>query len=248
MSAKADAIHLVDLDPDLARDLDPDATRQAREQLVARVETVHPGHRRGAWGPRDPAGNLGLMLVEGLMVRQLTIGRSRCAELLGPPDLIRPWDHDGGFSLPVGARIDWEVCVETRLAVLDAAFIRRASAWPEVVAALGARGVWRAQSLAVHQAIGYMNRIDERLLLLFRHLAERWGRVKTEGIVLELALTHDLLARLVGAQRPSVTTALGQLAERGLVQRLPDRNWLLPHSAAAVVDPLFDADQLSTVA
>ncbi|MEX2196591.1 MAG: helix-turn-helix domain-containing protein [Thermoleophilaceae bacterium] len=240
-SERADLVHVIDVDPDLARALDPESTRQAREQLVARVETVAPGRRRGTWGPPNPEGHLGLLVVEGLLTRQLTIGRTRCAELLGPPDLLRPWDHDGGFSLPVGARIDWEVFVATRFAVLDRAFIERASAWPELIAELAARGIWRAQSLAVHQAIGSMTRVDERVLLLFWHLAERWGRVKTEGVVLELPLTHELLARLVGAQRPSVTTAIGQLAERELVQRLPDRTWLLPHSAVAEIEPLFDA-------
>lgn len=232
---------MLDVDPDLARDLDPDATRAARDQLVARVETLHPGTRAGSWGPRNPMGHVGLMVTHGLMLRQLTIGKSRCAELLGAPDLLRPWDHDGGMSLPAGGRIDWEVLVETRVAVLDLGFVRRASAWPELVGALAARGVWRAQSLAVHQAIGNLQRVDERVLLLFAHLAQRWGRVKTEGIVLELPLTHDLVARLTGAQRPSVTTALGQLTGRGRVQRLPDRTWLLPHSVAEGTEPLLGA-------
>lgn len=237
----SELVHILDVDPDLARGLDPESTRQAREHLVARVVTVGPGRKQGTWGPPDPAGHLGLLMVDGLLMRQLTIGRTRCAELLGPPDLLRPWDHDGGFSLPVGARIDWELFVETRFAVLDPAFVRRTSPWPELVAELAARGISRAQSLAVHQAIANMTRVDDRVLLLFWHLAERWGRVKTEGVVLELPLTHELVARLVGAQRPSVTTAIGQLAARKLLQRLPDRTWLLPHSAFTEIEPLVDS-------
>lgn len=237
---------MLDVDPDLAKDLDPEEASRAREQLVARVVTLQPGSRQGAWGPSDPRGHLAMMIVDGLMVRRVTIARSRCAELLGPPDMIRPWDHDGGVSLPVGTQIEWEVLEETRLAVFDSAFVRRASAWPELMAELGARGIWRAQSLAVHQAIGHVNRVDERLLLLMWHLAQRWGRVKTEGVVLELALTHELLATLVGAQRPSVTTALGQLAERELVVRLPDRTWMLPHSAGDEIDPLLRREQAAS--
>lgn len=238
MSARPDVVHVLDVDPDLARDLDEQATRLAREQLVARVETLPVGRRHGAWGPADPRGHVGLMLVEGILLRQLTFGRARCAELLGPPDLLRPWDLDGGGALPEGSQVEWEILVEARAAVLDLAFVRRAAAWPEVVAALAARGIWRAQSIAVDQAISNVNRVDERILLLFSHLAQRWGRVKAEGIVLELPLTHELLARLAGAQRPSVTTALGQLAARGLVRRLPDRTWLLPHEAAIEVRPV----------
>jgi hypothetical protein len=32
---------------------------------------------------------------------------------------------------------------------------------------------------------------------------------------------------VVGARRPSVTTALGRLQEQGLIARLPDGGWLL---------------------
>lgn len=241
MAATKDLVHVLDVDPDLARGLSPEATREAREQLVARVEAIQPGTRQGTWGPPDPRGYAGLLVVEGLLMRQVAIGRSCCAELLGPPDLLRPWDHDGGFSPPAGARVDWEVFADTRLALLDTEFVRRACGWPELLAELAAQGVRRAQSLAVHQAIGHLTRVDDRLLLLFWHLSERWGRVKTEGVVLELHLTHMLLARLVGAQRPSVTTALGQLAERGLVRRLPDRTWLLPHESMSEIEPLFAA-------
>lgn len=237
---RADLVHILDVDPDLGRDLDPAAARQARDQLVARVETLRPGTRTGSWGPPNPRGHLGLLVVDGLILRQLALRRSRCAELLGPPDLLRPWDDHRGIAMPAGASIDWEVLVDTRLAVLDLAFLRRAAAWPEVMSALASRGISRAQSLAVLQVIGNIQRVDERILLLFAHLAERWGRVKTEGIVLELTLTHELLARLAGAQRPSVTTALGQLASRGLVQRLPDRTWLIPHAALDEAAPVVD--------
>jgi len=46
------------------------------------------------------------------------------------------------------------------------------------------------------------------------------------GVVVSLPLTHELLARLIGAQRPSVTTALGELAARGAVLRQEQR-WIL---------------------
>jgi hypothetical protein len=51
---------------------------------------------------------------------------------------------------------------------------------------------------------------------------------------------HTTLAALVGARRPSVTTALGQLAGARVVERVPD-GWLLHDSvealAARVDDP-----------
>ena len=49
------------------------------------------------------------------------------------------------------------------------------------------------------------------------HLAGRWGHVEPGGIRLALPLTHRLLGRLVGAERPSVSHALTRLSQAGLV-------------------------------
>jgi hypothetical protein len=46
-------------------------------------------------------------------------------------------------------------------------------------------------------------------------------------VVVSLRLPHRTLAGMVGARRPSVTTALGQLIARGEVERRPDGGWLL---------------------
>ncbi len=73
----------------------------------------------------------------------------------------------------------------------------------------------------VHQA-----RVDDRLRMLFWHLAARWGRVRGDGVVLPMRLTHAALADLVAARRPTVTSALSDLARRGLV-RVVDDGWLL---------------------
>jgi CRP-like cAMP-binding protein len=64
-------------------------------------------------------------------------------------------------------------------------------------------------------------------------LAERWGRVSTQGVRLPLQLPHRTLATLVGARRPSVTTALSGLARDGLVERTDD-GWLLHGDPAEV--------------
>jgi Crp-like helix-turn-helix domain len=51
-------------------------------------------------------------------------------------------------------------------------------------------------------------------MALFWHLAERWGRVSGNGVLVPLALTHRILGQLVGARRPTVSTALRELANR----------------------------------
>ena len=64
-------------------------------------------------------------------------------------------------------------------------------------------------------------------LALFWQLADRWGTVTAFGVAVSLQLTHEVLGRLVGAQRPTVTLALSELAEAGLVVRVPKAGWLL---------------------
>jgi hypothetical protein len=89
----------------------------------------------------------------------------------------------------------------------------------------------RSARQAVMQAICHHPRVDDRLRGLFWHLANRWGRVTPGGVVLPLRLTHDSLARLVGAQRPTVSTALKSLQDAREVTRRRDGAWvLLPES------------------
>ncbi|MFL5795732.1 MAG: helix-turn-helix domain-containing protein, partial [Actinomycetota bacterium] len=76
-------------------------------------------------------------------------------------------------------------------------------------------------------AIAYHQRVDDRLLLMLWHLAERWGRVHPDGVVVPLPLNHQRLADLVGAHRPSVTTAMGELTRSGAVSRRDDGDWVL---------------------
>jgi CRP/FNR family transcriptional regulator, cyclic AMP receptor protein len=76
-------------------------------------------------------------------------------------------------------------------------------------------------------ALSHLRRVDARLIVLFWQLAYRFGRVQPEGVSVPLRLTHETLGRVVGAQRPSVTTALNQLEAAGRVSRRQGGGWLL---------------------
>ena len=52
------------------------------------------------------------------------------------------------------------------------------------------------------------------------------GRVRTDGVILPLRLTHNVLADLVAARRPTVSTALGELIRDGLLRSVPN-GWVL---------------------
>ncbi len=223
----AQGVRVLDADPDLGTNLVGERFEQARQALVARTEGVP----RGPWRPDteggpDANGGIGVLLLEGVVVRRLSLGHRSCAELLGAGDLLRP-SQDGYSELLAPFTVSWRVIDPLMLAHLDVRFVARAARFPEMTGELVSRALDRSRLLARMLAVAQLPRVDTRLLIAMWHLSERWGTVRPEGRVLPGFLSHELLGWIVGARRPSVTTALGQLSSRGLVRRQPDGTWLL---------------------
>ncbi|MBS1870528.1 MAG: Crp/Fnr family transcriptional regulator [Actinobacteria bacterium] len=217
-------VYVLDHDAGLRTALpDPERSR-ARQHAVAAVIELPTGD----WSPRDEVASaeLGLLVLEGLLIRDVTVADARCGELIGPGALLRPNDARGSDA-PMRHEIGWRVVEPTRLAVLDRRFLRVAAHWPTLITALVARATERAHDLGVMVSIHSLKRVDTRLLAFFWHLADRFGKVTADGVLIPLGLTHRQLALLVGAQRPSVTSALGALAERDLLRRDERGQWLL---------------------
>ena len=233
-----DLVRLLDVDPELGEGLTPEELARARHHLVATVIDAPPGR----WDATDALGGaearLGLLIIDGLLLRDLDLGRRSSTEVLGAGDLLRPWDADSEISeLPLVAR--WSVLQETRLAVLDERFLHAAVRYPPVIDALFARAVRRHRWLAVRLVVNQLVRLEDRLLLALWSLAERWGRVTPDGVLVPMGLTHSALARLVGARRPSVTSAIGDLGRDHLLERTED-GWLLLGDPAHLVDPVTE--------
>jgi hypothetical protein len=219
-------IALVDADPDLADMIEPADLPRAR--ALARTRAVHLGP--GEWDARDShmaeSHHQGFLIADGLLSRNVEVMGRACVELIGPGDVIRPWAWDD-TGAHVRAEVGWAVLEPSRLAALDHHLVHAMAPWPQLGVELFSRGTRRAHHLAVALAIAHHQRIDDRLLLTLWHLAERWGRVLPEGIVVPLPLGHQRLADLVGASRPTVTTALGELAGAGRLSRREDGDWVL---------------------
>ena len=81
--------------------------------------------------------------------------------------------------------------------------------------------------MSIHQALLQLSPVETRLLVLFWHLAERWGHVTPDGISIRLRMSHVLLGQLVGSRRASVTTGLRRIDESGLLAFKADATWLL---------------------
>jgi CRP/FNR family transcriptional regulator, cyclic AMP receptor protein len=214
---------LLDFDPDLGARIPLERRTQARATLIARTTTVQPGR----WEPPavDPR-HFGFLVLSGLLARDVVLAGTTCTELFGEGDLLHPLTISSDDSL-IHHRVEWHVLEPIMVAILDEHFARTMLAWPQVMRALLERGLRCARRSSLHAALLQLNPVETRLLVLFWYLAERWGRVTPRGVRVSLGLSHETLGHLVGCRRASVTTALGHLAESGLLARRSDRTWLL---------------------
>jgi CRP/FNR family cyclic AMP-dependent transcriptional regulator len=218
-------VRVLDEDLELAAAVSQESFHDARLAAVAPLVEVPKGPWTPPSTPRQRGRDLGLLVLSGLLVRDLELAGRSFAELRGPEDILRPWD-DATEVVSVNGRTTWTAREPTRLAWLDGDFASSVAAWPEITSALMARAIRRARLLSFRLAILELRHIDLRVLLLLWHLADRWGQVSSDGIRLNLDLTHEGIARMVGAHRTSVTVALQKLAGEGRIARA-GRAWVL---------------------
>ncbi|HEY1565379.1 MAG TPA: Crp/Fnr family transcriptional regulator [Solirubrobacteraceae bacterium] len=210
-------------DPELADAIEPSRRAQAEDALVAREIRVPAG----AWVGRPMSfdDGIGLLVLDGVMLHRVGIDGRFGAELVGEGDVLRAVSQDvDSPTLPL--TVEWIILEPARAAVLDERFVRQLARFPQIAGKLFARSVLRSRQLAVNMAIVHQARVDVRLHLLFWQLADRWGRVRSDGVVVPLRLTHTVLSDLVAARRPTVTSALSDLSRRGLVRAVSE-GWLL---------------------
>jgi CRP-like cAMP-binding protein len=209
--------------PDLAAALRGPRRAAAERDCLAPVDRV----RKGSWepGPVVDRAALGVLVLDGMLLRRAVVGGRGGAELLGRGDVIAPSPvQERGGRLP--RSVSWQVLRPARIAVLGREFVDCVTAYPEVLSELIARMLRRSRHAAVSIAIIRHPRVVNRLRMLLWDLADRWGIEHEAGVLVPIRLTHCVLADLLAAQRPSVTQALGQLIEQGEVV-LTDGGWLL---------------------
>jgi CRP/FNR family transcriptional regulator, cyclic AMP receptor protein len=224
-----DTVRLLEADPELAGGMD------TRMLAAVSAPLVRLGPDPGLCVPEPPPGAMGLLVLEGLLSRQVMLSGRSSVELLGPGDLLRPWQDDGeSASVPSVAR--WRVLEPARLAVLDADVVEALRLVPGALDVLLERAERRAHALSARLAIAQMPRLEDRLVAVFWCLADRWGRVEPGGVTIPLRLSHRVLAGLVCAQRPSVSVALKHLADDGLLERAEHGTWRLRPAAREALD------------
>lgn len=218
---------LLALEPDLGDALSA-GERAAAAQVLAPTSTARPGPWKPPAKVAADSSALGFLVIEGLLMRRVMIADTRCTELLGRGDILRPWSMDSADMSSVPVEADWRVVgPAARFAVLDQHVTRQLGKWPQITAELFDRTIRRARWLSFQLAVCHTKQVRTRLLMILWHFADRWGRVTTDGVAVGLQLSHETLGEIVGARRPTVTTALGRLREEGKLKSVTGGRWIL---------------------
>ena len=170
------------------------------------------------------------VVAEGVVLKETMLGARAALELLLTGDVLAP---------PLTASRQVESRATSRyiahgpalIAVLDERFRQAARRWPGLSDLLHDRLGQQAHRASMHLATLHQPRVGDRILSLFVDLAERLGRVTADGITIDVPLTHQALGRLVGAQRPTVSIAMAELAAAGTLVRRETGSWRLDGDA-----------------
>jgi CRP/FNR family transcriptional regulator, cyclic AMP receptor protein len=195
----------------------------------------------GPWEPDIRVSGLGLLVLAGFVIRRVELAGRHSVELLGPGDLLRPWEVGDEHYAMVPSCASWRIIEPAHLAVLDGRFADWASGQSQLIDRLLSRLLRRSRTLALRLALVQLRQLPARLHFLLWHLADRFGRVHRDGVLLPLPLTHAMLADLVSAQRPPVSRAMKELERHGLLSPVRNGGWYLhgrPPAASEFGDPL----------
>lgn len=223
---------LLDYDPDLGTDM-------RKEELVLARRWLHVKLMRIGTGSCDlgrvltDSGATAALIVTGLLVRRVSLAGRAAAEPLGPGDLIaRPPTAEATHPILM-PDVAWSCESPAALALLPERLMNAVPRWPALGQALERRMLARTMRLATLHAIAQIPRAESRLYLLLWLLAERFGRVTSDGVVLDVAPRYRLIGELIGARRSTVSLAMKELRQRGLVSARADGRLLLPEGRPA---------------
>lgn len=239
--SEARSICLLDVDPAFGDGIPEQDLPQARRALTVPTAAV-PGGRFDFAGVAARHGDRALLLVlSGAIARDVQVLDRTTSQLFGPGDVLATCGRD---TDSVSARVSFHAQQPARVALLEGHYHAAARVWPELSALVQHRLGAQSRRLAVQAAILALPRVENRVLAILWHLADVFGNVGSDGVLVPLPLTHERLGRLVGAQRPTVTLALRRLSDAGDAVRVPD-GWMLRAGSAS---QLAVEDRLTPVA
>lgn len=210
--------------PNLGDGLDPAAAEWLARRLIVPTVTLEPG----PWDWRaHPRPAFGVLVLDGLIAHRVQLGGVAGTDLVGRGHLLAPWSSEPKVSQLVDEQ-EVRALAPTRLAILDREFAAAVARVPALAAAALAVTIDYAAMFACFTAIRAQRHMEERMITLLWHMAERWGRMTPGGVRLELpGLTQSVLAEAAAASRQSVSKALTALKQLGLIAEESRSTWLL---------------------
>jgi CRP/FNR family transcriptional regulator, cyclic AMP receptor protein len=197
----------------------------AERTLIVPLVTARDVDLAEVIGAQIP-GAFDFLVVDGVVLKETSLAGRSALELLGSGDVLAP---------PLTTVRQLESRAVSRylahglvsLGAIEAHFRESARRWPGIADYLHDRLGRQTHRASMHLAMLHLPRIEDRLLALFADLGERFGRVTSDGVVIDLPLSHEIIGGLAGSRRPTVTLALKRLAASGLLERLDDQRWKL---------------------
>ncbi|MEA2515223.1 MAG: family transcriptional regulator, cyclic receptor protein [Thermomicrobiales bacterium] len=191
---------------------------EARGRDLPGARTVACRAGQKLFGPGG--GGEAVYLVRGgsvALFKALPGNRSICVGLLGPDDVFM--QETGRDGAPVSG-VTAEVLADATIAVLElAALPRLMAASPDLATAVVAGFAQRLTGVQglVEQLLS--RDITLRLATMLLALADRFGEPGEDGFVaIDIPVPHKLLARLIGANRVTVTRVVAEFRAAGLAE------------------------------
>ncbi|HEU4656238.1 MAG TPA: Crp/Fnr family transcriptional regulator [Capillimicrobium sp.] len=169
----------------------------------------------------------GFVVVSGHLSGRVDVYGGTGIELVGHGDVVLLDRRGSDASGAPTAATRWTAIDSAQVAWLqDASWgaMLRHPAWSRALIESQAQRVEHLRSM---QAASTLTRVDDRILGAMWLLAERFGQVTPEGTLVGIPLAHRLIGELIGARRPTVTTAVSKLAAEGLLSRSRRGRWVL---------------------
>lgn len=158
-----------------------------------------------------------LWLIESGVVRTLTWhedGTSITLGLWGPGDVVgRVLSKANPYQIECLTPVEASLLPDSR--------------WHEATEAM----ILHIQRSGKLMEILHCRQAESSLIRMFAWLAERFGQEVEQGQLIDLRLTHQDIANLIGLTRVTVTRLLNDLEKQGIIQRV-QRQFIVLHDQA----------------
>ncbi len=197
---------------DLFCRLHPDEIR--RMESVSRMKKIKRGDP--VYLPADSADGLLLVVSGRVKICHLTSEGKQSILVF-----VEPGEVFGELSVvdPTLRHEYAEACEATHLVLIPREEIQRVMrAYPDltmgITKLIGLRR--RRVERRLRNLLFHSNR--ERLVHLLLELVEQYGKLASDGIELNIKLSHQEMANIIGSTRETVTVVLGELQKEGMIE------------------------------